>query len=1207
MGINNVKSFTIANTPRRTTMSIVDATGFERMFGEIIREIDSLLRRFGHIDTVIGIPFYNERESLLEIMRMLSRDPDNLPSPNSLIACIGDPSGQEILEVIQELELAIPHFEFVLKPGINGRGASIRALMEVANHLEADLIILAADLRQEQGRGFRSDWAKRLAEPIQKDYDLALGCFERHHMEDMVGQLFTSSLFEVFYGCRVSDTTSGIYALSHDLVEDLCQDIKLWTDFTTGYGIDPWLITRALRWNKAICEVRLESKLARPSRDKLNFVFKENALSLFECITRDDKYWLNRPPVWRHLDTYGAPYCQDVPNTPSLSFTDLVMSFKSSFNQYGNLVESVLPSDIAENVRDEVQFSTNRFTFGPQLWANVVYSFLHAYAFNKQIPSNDLLISLTYLFNGRMAGLLAEIESYTASIDQHLLSSGMAEAFSEMQRRAFIQFFEGFTTEWRQVSLDTRPAIIPAHYMEFIPGVPIILPKTLTGPGNTTIYTEEMFTRVQNRYQDRFNNFVHHELNIPDNAGSAELVNGIAELMHDLENALERLLPGDLYSEDGIDQFVKGIFNLFPVPRVFAVKNEILQEMLFQFPPSNVIIPRGYQNVREMVDKMDLRDAVSLASLMENQMYIDRAQEWLLENLRPENMEEVELKPVLLGNQGLQGSYRLLTTSSFNKLAARIVASPLSKGVGGEYPRLRYCLSVIRQIAISANYSRLWRIYARERKNLGPKIANSLAGWYRAGTFAVNNIMENTNHRLMVELVQAVAKQLRSSGQTDASNLLDLMVQSYGLSQVLDDGTFLPCSAWTWASYSYKGGRGLPTSLSSHVEEKWFNQELLEEIFTSLGYDTEVVDEQAIQLVGEGRSNEDLLTAALGAVAEDVIAVSQDASQVPPARLLTRYEGNPILSPIKEHYWESRYVLNAASVRIKDLVYILYRAYGDDEVSRIGLAITDGYRVLERLSYPIFTPVGPKEKKGVEDPRVVIIDNQLYMMYTAYDGVIAQISAASISVEDFLARNFERWERKGLAFEDIWDKDAILFPEKIKGRYVIYHRIEPGIWVAYVDELKFPAPRERHSVIMGPRSGRMWDSVKIGAGTQPLKTDFGWLMIYHGVDRDRVYRLGVMLVDARNPERLLYRSPNPVLSPETEYEIGLPGQTWVPNVVFTCGAVPAEDKDFLCEDDVLLVYYGAADSHLCMATCTVKDLLPEEIRRKYRGAVYESE
>jgi predicted GH43/DUF377 family glycosyl hydrolase len=220
------------------------------------------------------------------------------------------------------------------------------------------------------------------------------------------------------------------------------------------------------------------------------------------------------------------------------------------------------------------------------------------------------------------------------------------------------------------------------------------------------------------------------------------------------------------------------------------------------------------------------------------------------------------------------------------------------------------------------------------------------------------------------------------------------------------------------------------------------------------------------------------------------------------------------------------------------------------------------------------------------------------MLYTAYDGAIAQISAASITVDDFLNRRWDRWERMGFAFRDIWDKDAILFPEKIKGRYVIYHRIEPSIWVSHLDKLEFPAPKEKHSIILGPRSGRMWDSLKIGAGSQPIKTKYGWLLIYHGVDRDRVYRLGVILTDLNNPERLLYRSPNPVLSPETAYEIG-DEHCWVTRVVFTCGAVPVEDKPVLDAGDEVLVYYGAADTYVCLATARVGDLIPEAIRQQH--------
>jgi predicted GH43/DUF377 family glycosyl hydrolase len=119
----------------------------------------------------------------------------------------------------------------------------------------------------------------------------------------------------------------------------------------------------------------------------------------------------------------------------------------------------------------------------------------------------------------------------------------------------------------------------------------------------------------------------------------------------------------------------------------------------------------------------------------------------------------------------------------------------------------------------------------------------------------------------------------------------------------------------------------------------------------------------------------------------------------------------------------------------------------------------------------------------------------------------------------------------------------------------------------------------------------MWDARKIGAGSQPIKTKYGWLMIYHGIDSHLVYRLGTMLVDLDDPGRILYRSPNPVLSPETEYEVGEKGKSWVPNVVFTCGAVPMEQKDVLDENDEIIVYYGAADTVLCVATGRVGDLI----------------
>ena len=216
------------------------------------------------------------------------------------------------------------------------------------------------------------------------------------------------------------------------------------------------------------------------------------------------------------------------------------------------------------------------------------------------------------------------------------------------------------------------------------------------------------------------------------------------------------------------------------------------------------------------------------------------------------------------------------------------------------------------------------------------------------------------------------------------------------------------------------------------------------------------------------------------------------------------------------------------------------------------------------------------------------------MLYTAYDGNIAQIAGASIKIDDLINGNYTVWERRGLAFKNIWNKDAIILPEKVKGKYVVYHRIEPSIWVTYINELKLPI-KERHLIIAGPRPGRMWDSLKIGAGAQPLKTKYGWLLIYHGVDYNYVYRLGVLLMDLRNPEKVIYRSPNPILEPEEDYEIGVDG-AWVPNVVFTCGAVSGEEKDMLEDEDEILVYYGAADTSIGMAKATLADLIPQAFR-----------
>lgn len=297
---------------------------------------------------------------------------------------------------------------------------------------------------------------------------------------------------------------------------------------------------------------------------------------------------------------------------------------------------------------------------------------------------------------------------------------------------------------------------------------------------------------------------------------------------------------------------------------------------------------------------------------------------------------------------------------------------------------------------------------------------------------------------------------------------------------------------------------------------------------------------------------------------------------------MKRFQGNPILEPIGTHRWESRRVFNAGVFASDSRVHILYRAMGNDGVSRLGYAASsDGYRIDERLPLPIFRPANDAEVDGCEDPRLTLLDDTLVVTYTAFGKYaghqVYQIALTSITVKDFLARQWI-WGKRLLAFPGIHNKDAIIFPRKFDGKYIMFHRLEPDVCVARSDDLQRWYDLK---FVLGPRI-KNWDSWKVGAAGPPIELNEGWLFVYHGVSIDKVYSLGVALLDKNNPEEILYRSEEPILSPVEDYErFGK-----VPNVVFSCGNILINDQ--------VLVYYGGADSVLCVATYDLCELLPKK-------------
>lgn len=284
--------------------------------------------------------------------------------------------------------------------------------------------------------------------------------------------------------------------------------------------------------------------------------------------------------------------------------------------------------------------------------------------------------------------------------------------------------------------------------------------------------------------------------------------------------------------------------------------------------------------------------------------------------------------------------------------------------------------------------------------------------------------------------------------------------------------------------------------------------------------------------------------------------------------LLKRYPGNPILKPKPLNDWEALNVFNAAAVHYNGLFHMLYRAQGVDYVSHIGYAVSEDGFDWSRLDKPVLSPATKFEARGVEDPRVTRIGDTFYMLYTAYSPHGIRVSLAA-------SKNLIAWERLGIVLPDENNKDAGIFPERIGGRYCLLHRRPPDIWLAYSDDL---LGWTDHQIVMRPRPNT-WEHTKVGLAGSPVRIEHGWLLIYHAVDANFVYRLGVALLDADDPSAVLYRSEDCILEPRETWEF----KGDVPRVVFSCGQV--------VHDEMLYVYYGGADRVMAVATCPLADMM----------------
>lgn len=324
---------------------------------------------------------------------------------------------------------------------------------------------------------------------------------------------------------------------------------------------------------------------------------------------------------------------------------------------------------------------------------------------------------------------------------------------------------------------------------------------------------------------------------------------------------------------------------------------------------------------------------------------------------------------------------------------------------------------------------------------------------------------------------------------------------------------------------------------------------------------------------------------------------------------LERHSHNPIITPGLEREWEVVGTFNPAALKDdNDEVHLLYRAIGADGISRLGYARSpDGMFIKEKSDYPVFAMRNPRGDGtgnapapvqqfdpvmypsggswgGCEDPRMVRINGRVYVTFNAFDGWdFIRIGVISIDERKFFKKQWDWSEPFLISPPGTIAKNWVLFPEKINGKFAILHSLTPEVQVDYVTYLEELAQgRKAIKSKFGQKIPRKsWDTWVRGAGPPPVKTNKGWLVLYHAMDKRDPhigYKIGAMLLDLNDPKKVIARSSEPILTPNHWYE-----NDWKPGVVYACGAVVMGEK--------LRVYYGGGDKHVCAAETPLEPLL----------------
>ena len=815
----------------------------EKKYQEILERVQEHVTLLKGREIVIGIPFSDQGETLPKVIEIANEGvKELLPGKDVAIILAGSYEGRRMLRNIRNIlkEQRSEGYCFTLDKVVDGKGWTMRALIDVAQFLHSDLILLEPDFVRKGRQGLQPGWIYSLYRPIELGNDFVLPVFNRPPEGKRVTEHLVNPILVSLYGYRIKEPMGGMYGISRRILHKFLRDKKLFSQTDVGnYGIDIFLTITAIVNDLQICQANLGTRLKHHSPGEFPVRLRGALRTMFDQIGYTSTWWLKEGKKGKHEPPFYGKLPSLVPPKADVNIPFEIERFKVDFQRYKDyLYRKLCPPSLYEKLLDLSTKDEEGFSFSSSDWAKCVHILLLAYFFQKEIPQTDILDTLIILNRARTAAFVREVQKLRGD------AKGLgADRLREVQIGDFTNLRESFDQHWRERKL-FYVAPMERVLLEFLPGFPLNLPKEIEDNKGRVMRVFEVYEDLIEEIQTKGAAFLPKE----------QKIEFMERCIHEADENLRDVLKGNIYSRKGVRTLVENVFRYLPFARkkCFFLKQRKIIEFLEGNTPHNLFEMFGYRNVNSSLKKYEPRDILILASSIEGRAFHERFWDWF-EDARPDWFGLRE-KGFLVQDHGnfAQWVHRRGEPSDIEMLCGKILVTQYPRAAGLHYPYLLY-LSLIAKMNVEMEmFSEDWKCYSKDQ-DFSQKARDSLRIHFSRDPLSAHEIFEANVDEISTKRI-GKSKILSES----LKDLLGLYHIVYRL-----DGDFLSLGFPSWAIYHTWGRKGIPSigflGEKSKVEQRWFVREMISKLVNIGGLgDKNAISQKLREMRGNGIEDKNL-------------------------------------------------------------------------------------------------------------------------------------------------------------------------------------------------------------------------------------------------------------------------------------------------------------------------------------------------------------